>query len=169
MKKILLLALVLFSGAVSAQPYVLAGFASTRNTAGDLQETRGRVTLGAGYQLNANVAGEAACTPGTACSVTGVATVPIAGGFSAVGKAGAYYVHGNITSASRPSGAGCAGGLCAGSSRTESWSGWAAGAGIGAQYRASSTAAVRVMLEQTGRVGPLDHATALSLSLLYSF
>lgn len=167
MKKILLISLVLFSSAVTAQPYVVAGFAQTRVTAGDLHEDRGRLTLGAGYKVG-NLAGEAACTAGTDCSLAGVATMPIAGGFSAVGKAGAYYLHGSLTSPNQPAGS-CAGGLCAASSSTATWSGWTAGAGIGAQYSTGKAASVRVMLEQTGSVGALDRARTLSASLLYSF
>lgn len=168
MKTFVLAALVLFSTAVSAQPYVVAGFASTRNTAGELHEERGRVVLGAGYKVG-NLAGEAACTAGTACSLAGVITVPIAGGFSAVGKAGAYYLHGTLTGENQPAGGGCLGSFCAGSSRAASWSGWTVGAGIGAQYGVNRTAALRVMLEQTGSVGPLDRARTLTASMLYSF
>lgn len=167
MKKILLISLVLFSSAVTAQPYVVSGIAQTRATAGELHEDDGHLVLGAGYKLG-NLAVEGACAAGTNCSLAGVATVPIAGGFSAVGKAGAYYLRGSISGATVPAGD-CTSGICAGSSSTTSWSGWTAGAGIGAQYSASKAASVRLMLEQTGRVGALDRARTLSASLLYSF
>lgn len=165
MKKILLLAVILFSSAAMAQPYVAGGLASARNTAGDLHDTRTDLALGVGYKLG-HFAGEAGCFGTHDCSVSALGALPLGTGFSAVGKLGLHRLKGSIQE-DVPSAA------VAGSSvpvaRNATWSGWAGSIGLGAAYEISKAFSVRAMLEQTGSVGALDRARTFSATVLYSF
>jgi hypothetical protein len=160
---------VFLSSAAIAQPYAVVGFASMSVTADQLRDRRTLTTLGVGYSAG-QVAAEAACNALADCSISGVGSIPVFGGFSLIGKAGLHYVRGNVTD-SQPKGSLFV--SPARSSRTQqqsaSWSGWAAGVGLGAEYAVNKAFAVRAMLEQTGRVGPLDRSRSLSASLLYAF
>lgn len=165
MKKILLLAFFLFSGAAAAQSYVAGGLASARNTAGDLHDTRTDLAIGVGYKLG-HFAGEAGCFGTHDCSVSALGALPIGAGFSAIGKIGLHRLKGSVhedVPSATVAGAGVP------TAREASWSGWAGGIGVGAAYEITKAFSVRALLEQTGSVGPLDRARTFSASVLYSF
>lgn len=165
MKPAILVMLMLFSAGVGAQPYIAGGLASARNTAGDLHDTRTDLALGAGYKLG-NFAGEAACAGTHDCSLSALGSLPIGAGFSAIGRVGLHHLKGSIQ---EPVPSAAVAGASVPAAREASWSGWAAGIGLGASYEITKAFAVRAMLDQTGGVGALDHARTFSASVLYSF
>jgi hypothetical protein len=175
MKTAFILAAFLLSGTVDAQPYIVGGINTNQVSAAGQTDHATLINIGAGYRVG-KFAGEAACIGRADCSVSGVVAFPVAGGLSLIGKAGAHYLRGSIvTGNSKPSSSSAPGPLSAGigsvgpdTQERALWSGWSAGAGIGAQYDFGKVG-VRFMLEQTGSVGPLERTRSLGASLLLSF
>jgi hypothetical protein len=159
---------VFLSSAAIAQPYAVVGFASMSVTADQLRDRRTLTTLGVGYRAG-QVAAEAACNALADCSISGVGSIPVSGGFSLIGKAGLHYLRGNVTDSQPKGSLSIAPAGSSGTQQSASWSGWAAGVGLGVEYAVNKEFAVRAMLEQTGRVGPLERSRSLSASLLYAF
>ena len=174
----LFIGLCFIAGHALADVYAFVGFNQVRVSVegkGAQEEDRGAI-LGLGYRFTPRLAAEISYADGhvvqgqtvvtewrsRGLGIVAVGTMPLRGGFAAVGRAGVHGVEGRwhqrLVSAPINT-----------TLEQIRWSGWAPSLGLGVQYRVDERHAVRAMAEMTGGVDGLEDSRSLSVTALIFF